>query len=274
MPLPPYIAARRPADDRDRTDYQTLFAREEGAVAAPTAGLHFTPELMRRLEARGIGHATVTLHVGAGTFLPVKADDTSDHLMHYETGHIDAVTAAALNAAKARGNKVISVGTTSLRLLESAADENGHLAAWSGNTNIFTNYLAKVSPDWQSQVGNATSVNWPSGLGGQGNAGVAGEVKANDGAIGYVELAYAIQNTMPYATMKNASGNWVVPSIESTTAAADGVALPDDMKVMITNSSNPAAYPIAGFTWILASKEQADQAKGKALVDFDMKPVD
>ena len=145
-----------------------------------------------------------------------------------------------------------------------------HRSDSSGTTYIFTNYLTKVSPAWASGPGNATSVNWPNGLGGQGNAGVAGEVKANDGAIGYVELAYATQNKMPFATLKNAAGNWVDASIEATTAAADGVELPDDMRVMITNSPNPTAYPIAGFTWILANKEQADQAKGKALVDFLM----
>jgi phosphate transport system substrate-binding protein len=143
-----------------------------------------------------------------------------------------------------------------------------HRSDGSGTTYIFTNYLSKVSAEWASGVGNATSVNWPSGLGGQGNAGVAGEVKANDGAIGYVELAYATQNQMPYATMKNASGAWVDASIAATTAAADGVMLPDDMRVMMTNSMNPSAYPIAGFTWILAKKTQADAAKGKALVEM------
>jgi S-adenosylmethionine:tRNA ribosyltransferase-isomerase len=137
IPLPPYIASKRAEDDQDRADYQTIYAREEGAVAAPTAGLHFTPELFERLDKTGIERCFVTLHVGAGTFLPVKADDTADHLMHYETGHVDARTAEILNAAKARGNKIISVGTTSLRLLESAADDNGRLQAWSGNTNIF-----------------------------------------------------------------------------------------------------------------------------------------
>ncbi|MCC6178966.1 MAG: phosphate ABC transporter substrate-binding protein PstS [Chloroflexi bacterium] len=143
-----------------------------------------------------------------------------------------------------------------------------HRSDGSGTTYIFTNYLTKVSPEWASQVGNATSVNWPNGLGGQGNAGVAGEIKANDGAIGYVELAYAIQNKITYATMKNASGNWVDASIASTSAAADGVTLPDDMKIMVTNSSNANAYPIASFTWILANQNQADSAKGKALVDL------
>ena len=137
MPLPPYIASRRVEDERDQTDYQTIYAREEGAVAAPTAGLHFTPELFAALDAAGIERHFVTLHVGAGTFLPVKADDTEDHRMHAEIGHVSAETAAALNAAKARGGRIVCVGTTSLRLLESAAAEDGALAEWSGATDIF-----------------------------------------------------------------------------------------------------------------------------------------
>ena len=120
MPLPPYIASRRAPDERDRSDYQTLFAREEGAVAAPTAGLHFTERLMQALDARGVSRHFVTLHVGAGTFLPVRADDTADHVMHREHGSISAATASALNAVKARGGRIVAVGTTSLRLLESA----------------------------------------------------------------------------------------------------------------------------------------------------------
>src|SRR4051794_11132289 len=135
-----------------------------------------------------------------------------------------------------------------------------HRSDSSGTSYIFTNYLTKISTAWANGPGNATSVNWPSGLGGQGNAGVA---KANDGAIGYVELAYAVQNNIPVATLKNASGQWVAASYGSTTAAADGVTLPADMKVMITNSPNPLAYPIVGFTWILVAKEQTDQVKGK-----------
>jgi phosphate transport system substrate-binding protein len=145
-----------------------------------------------------------------------------------------------------------------------------HRSDGSGTTNIFTNYLSKISPTWSSQVGWSTAVNWPNGLGGQGNAGVAGEVKANDGAIGYVELAYAVQNNLPVATLKNAAGEWVTASYGSTTAAFSGVTLPDDMKVMVTNSSNPLAYPIVGFTWILVNKDQTDQAKGKAIVDMLM----
>lgn len=137
MPLPPYIASKRPDDARDRADYQTVYAREEGAVAAPTAGLHFTPELMAALDQRGIERHFVTLHVGAGTFLPVKAENTNDHRMHAERGYVSAETAAALNAVHARGRRIVCVGTTSLRLLESAACESGELAAWSGETDIF-----------------------------------------------------------------------------------------------------------------------------------------
>jgi S-adenosylmethionine:tRNA ribosyltransferase-isomerase len=137
IPLPPYIAAKRHEDDRDKTDYQTIYAREEGAVAAPTAGLHFTPRLFEALDAAGIERHFVTLHVGAGTFLPVKADDTSEHKMHSEIGHVSAATASALNAVKARGGRIVSVGTTSLRLLESAADADGTIKAWSGATDIF-----------------------------------------------------------------------------------------------------------------------------------------
>jgi len=137
MPLPPYIASKRPTDARDTDDYQTIFAREKGAVAAPTAALHFTPELIDALTAKGIAHETLTLHVGAGTFLPVKADDTDDHAMHAEWGRIDADTAARLNAVRANGGRVIAVGTTSLRLLESAAREDRTIAPFEGDTSIF-----------------------------------------------------------------------------------------------------------------------------------------
>jgi len=137
MPLPPYIASKRPADAEDRADYQTMFAREEGAVAAPTAALHFTPELLNALDERGIGRETLTLHVGAGTFLPVKADDTSGHRMHAEWGRIDEATAARLNSVRASGGRLIAVGTTSLRLLESAADDEGSIQPFEGDTAIF-----------------------------------------------------------------------------------------------------------------------------------------
>ena len=137
MPLPPYIASRRAADAQDRDDYQTLFAREEGAVAAPTAGLHFTQHLFAAIAQRGITVQFVTLHVGPGTFLPVRSADTAGHVMHFETGTISAATAEALNAVKARGGRVVAVGTTSLRLLESATDAGGKLQPFFDATNLF-----------------------------------------------------------------------------------------------------------------------------------------
>ncbi len=137
MPLPPYIAGKRETDDQDRRDYQTMFAREDGAVAAPTAALHFTPELIAALDARGILRETLTLHVGAGTFLPVKADDTDDHQMHAEWGTIDPVTAERLNGVRRAGGRLIAVGTTVLRLLESAADGNDVIHPFAGDTSIF-----------------------------------------------------------------------------------------------------------------------------------------
>ena len=137
MPLPPYIAGKRATDAQDRTDYQTMFAAQDGAVAAPTAALHFTPELVAALAARGIGHETLTLHVGAGTFLPVKAADTADHAMHAEWGTISDDVAARLNAVRAAGGRVIAVGTTSLRLLESATRADRQIEAFVGDTAIF-----------------------------------------------------------------------------------------------------------------------------------------
>jgi S-adenosylmethionine:tRNA ribosyltransferase-isomerase len=154
IPLPPYIASKRPEDARDRADYQTIYAREEGAVAAPTAGLHFTPRLMEALDAAGIERRFVTLHVGAGTFLPVKADDTTEHRMHAEIGHVDEETADALNAARARGNRIVSVGTTSLRLLESAADADGMIRPWSGATDIF------ITPGYRFRTADVLMTNF------------------------------------------------------------------------------------------------------------------
>ncbi|WP_375187551.1 tRNA preQ1(34) S-adenosylmethionine ribosyltransferase-isomerase QueA [Sphingobium yanoikuyae] len=137
MPLPPYIASKRATDERDRSDYQTMFAREDGAVAAPTAALHFTPDLTAALAQAGVLTETLTLHVGAGTFLPVKADDTDDHRMHAEWGRIDQDTADRLNAARAAGGRIIAVGTTSLRLLESATGEDGVIRPFADETRIF-----------------------------------------------------------------------------------------------------------------------------------------
>ena len=146
MPLPPYIAVRRKADQRDALDYQTAYATEPGAVAAPTAGLHFTEELIAELKATGIETAFLTLHVGAGTFLPVKAEDTADHTMHAEWGEIDAETAAKLTSARREGRRIVATGTTSLRLLESAATADGAIQPFSGDTDIF------ITPGYRFKV--------------------------------------------------------------------------------------------------------------------------
>ena len=137
LPLPPYIAGKRPTDNQDTQDYQTIYAEHQGAVAAPTAGLHFTPELFKKLDDAGVSRHFVTLHVGAGTFLPVKTDDVHAHKMHHEWGQVDAQTAEALNQIRKDGGRIIAVGTTSLRLLESAANKNDQLEAFHGTTDIF-----------------------------------------------------------------------------------------------------------------------------------------
>jgi len=154
MPLPPYIAGRRDVDEQDRIDYQTMFAREEGSVAAPTAGLHFTEALVEELRARGIALHRVTLHVGAGTFLPVKAEDTSGHRMQPEWGSVSAETAAALNATRRAGGRIVAVGSTSLRLLESAAAEDGTLAEFSGETALF------ITPSYRFRAVDAMLTNF------------------------------------------------------------------------------------------------------------------
>lgn len=154
MPLPPYIALKRPPDETDRKSYQTMFAARDGAVAAPTAGLHFTPRLMEKIDNRGLSRHLVTLHVGAGTFLPVKAEDTSGHQMHSEWGEISAETAKALNAVRAQGGRVVAVGTTALRTLESAAREDGTLQAWSGETSIF------ITPGYRWKAVDALMTNF------------------------------------------------------------------------------------------------------------------
>ncbi len=154
LPLPPYIAGRRDADARDETDYQTIFAAQPGAVAAPTAGLHFTPELLQRIEARGVSLHRLTLQVGAGTFLPVKAERTEDHAMHYEACALGADAAQALNAVRARGGRIVAIGTTTLRCLESAAREDGTLAAYDARTNIF------ITPGYRWRVVDALLTNF------------------------------------------------------------------------------------------------------------------
>jgi len=154
MPLPPYIAGKRDTDEQDRVDYQTMFAAEDGAVAAPTAALHFTPELIAALDAAGIGRETLTLHVGAGTFLPVKADDTADHAMHSEWGRVDRDVADRLNAARKAGGRLIAVGTTSLRLLESATGDDGMIGEFSGDTDIF------ITPGYQFRAVDGLMTNF------------------------------------------------------------------------------------------------------------------
>ena len=154
MPLPPYIAARRAPDGQDRTDYQTLFAHDEGSVAAPTAGLHFTDALVERLQSRGVALRTVTLHVGAGTFLPVKADDTAGHTMHSEFGVVSSETADALNAARRTGKRIVAVGSTSLRLIESAAGDDGIVRPFSGETAIF------ITPGYRFRAVDALMTNF------------------------------------------------------------------------------------------------------------------
>lgn len=153
-PLPPYIASKRAVDEQDSSDYQTMFAREEGAVAAPTAGLHFTPELDAAVRAKGAAIQRVTLHVGAGTFLPVKVDDTTDHRMHAEWGVLSAETATTLNAARKTGGRIIAVGTTSLRLLESAAAEDGTLSPFASETDIF------ITPGYRFRCVDALMTNF------------------------------------------------------------------------------------------------------------------
>jgi len=145
-----------------------------------------------------------------------------------------------------------------------------HRSDGSGTTYIWVDYLATVSPEWQQKVGKGTSVNWPVGLGGKGNEGVAGQVKNTPGALGYVELAYAVKNKLPVGLVKNAAGKFIEPTIESTTAAAAGAAkgMPDDFRVSLTDAPGEAAYPIASFTWLLVYKEQPDQLKGRAIVNF------
>jgi S-adenosylmethionine:tRNA ribosyltransferase-isomerase len=153
-PLPPYIASKREPDAQDKADYQTVFAREEGSVAAPTAGLHFTERLLAKLAARGIAVHKVTLHVGAGTFLPVKADDTSGHIMHAEFATLSAETADALNAARAKGGRIVAVGSTALRTLETAAAEDGTLRVYSGDTALF------ITPGYRFKVVDAMFTNF------------------------------------------------------------------------------------------------------------------
>ena len=143
-----------------------------------------------------------------------------------------------------------------------------HRSDGSGTTYIFTDYLSKVSPEWKEKAGKGTSVNWPTGLGGKGNEGVSGQIKQSPGSIGYIELAYAKQNKLPYADIKNSSGNYISPSIDSVTAALATAAIPDDFRFSMTNPPGAGAYPISGATWLLVYQQQKDAEKGKKLVEF------
>lgn len=154
MPLPPYIAARRAEDEQDRRDYQTIYAHEEGSVAAPTAGLHFTEPLLAALREAGVGLSFVTLHVGAGTFLPVKTDDIAEHRMHAEAGEVTAATVAEIEETRAAGGRIVCVGTTSLRLLESAVDASGALAPYAGETSIF------ITPGYRFAIADGLMTNF------------------------------------------------------------------------------------------------------------------
>ena len=154
MPLPPYIAAKRGEDERDRVDYQTVYAREDGSVAAPTAGLHFTPDLLERLKVAGVGLQFVTLHVGAGTFLPVKTESLAEHHMHAEYGEVTQATADVLNAARAAGGRIVCVGTTSLRLIESAAGEDGMVRPFAAETSIF------ITPGYRFRAADVLMTNF------------------------------------------------------------------------------------------------------------------
>jgi phosphate transport system substrate-binding protein len=164
------------------------------------------------------------------------------------------------DAAIAKENPGTKLGDTTITVV--------HRSDGSGTTSIFTDYLAKVSPKWKEVVGAGKSVNWPTGLGAKGNEGVTGQLKQTPGAIGYVELAYANQNKLPMASIKNKENTYVKPSIESTSAAAAGVSMPDDFRVSITDPSGKNAYPISGFTWILVHRDQPDKAKGEAVIKF------
>jgi len=202
-----------------------------------------------------MGAVVVTYNVpGVKTGLKLTADDVSGIYLGKITKWNDPKIAANNPGVTLPAKPIIVV----------------HRSDGSGTTAIFTDYLSNVSPEWKDKVGMGTSVKWPAGLGGKGNEGVAGQVKNTDYSVGYVELAYAFENKLPFATMKNRDGNYVVPSIKSTTAAAAGAAkhMPSDYRISLVNQPGKDAYPIAGFTWLLVYEHQKDSVKGKKLVEF------
>jgi len=200
-----------------------------------------------------MGAVAVTYNVaGVSKGLKLSPDVLADIFLGKVTSWNDARIAADNPGVNLPGGSIVVV----------------HRSDGSGTSFIFTDYLSSVSGEWKGKVGKATSVNWPAGLGGKGNEGVAGLVKQTGGSIGYVELAYAVHNNMPYADIKNQSGNFITPTIESTSKAAEGIPMPDDFRVSVVNSPNPQAYPIAGFTWLLIYKDMDNHVKGQAIVDF------
>src|SRR6266404_6504732 len=198
------------------------------------------------------GADVVAYNLPGNPALKLDADTIADIFLGKIKKWNDAKIAASNSGAKLPDQEIVVV----------------HRSDGSGTTFIFTDYLSKISPEWKSKVGTNTSVNWPTGIGGKGNEGVAGQIKQTPGARGYVELIYAVQNKMPYAEVKNSAGNFVKPSIESITAALATADIPDDFRFSITNAPGPAAYPIAGATWLLVYEQQKDAAKGKKLVEF------
>jgi phosphate transport system substrate-binding protein len=256
----------------------------------------FDKETKNQINYQSIGSGGGIRQVTEGTvdFGASDAPMTDEQIAAVKGGifHLPTVMGAVAVAYNVPGIKSLKLGADVLAEIflgkitkwndpKIAADNPGeklpdiavnvaHRSDGSGTSNIFTNYLSKVSPEWQSKVGFGTAVKWPVGVGGKGNEGVAGLIKQIPGTIGYVELAYAHENKIPFAMLKNAAGKYVDPSIESTTAAAAAALanMPDDFRVMITNAPGADAYPICGFTWLLVHPTYADKAKGKTLVEF------
>ena len=198
------------------------------------------------------GAVVLTYNLPGNPALKLDGDTIADIFLGKIKKWNDPKIAASNAGAKLPDNEIVVV----------------HRSDGSGTTFIFTDYLSKVSPEWKQKAGNNTSVNWPAGIGGKGNEGVSGQVKQTPGAIGYVELIYAVQNKMPYADVKNAAGQFVKPSMESVTAALGTANIPDDFRFSMTNAAGSSAYPIAGATWLLVYEQQKDPAKGKKLVEF------
>jgi phosphate transport system substrate-binding protein len=248
------------------------------------------PELKFNYQSIGSGGGIKQFSDGTVDFGGTDAPMKDDQMAKVDAVHIPTVLGAVVVAYNAPGMKTLRFSPETLANIflgkitkwndpAILADNPGvklpeqsisvaHRSDGSGTTFIFVDYLSKVSPEWKSKVGTGTSVNWPAGLGGKGNEGVTGLVKSTPGSIGYVELIYAIQQKLSVADIKNSAGNFITPKLESTTAAAEGAAIPDDYRVSLTNPPGAQAYPIAGFTWLLVHKDSKDKAKGTALINF------